>query len=70
MTPKDSANMDQFGEAIKDHFCTMLWVFFSGCLEKGFSREEALILAKPLAKNMAYSLCPRKRNLDGLDDET
>ena len=46
VTPEQIADMDQASKAMADTFPTLWWGLFKGCVDKGFTREEALELVK------------------------
>lgn len=46
MTPKELAKADQVLSMIADMLPPVWWNLFDGCIEKGFTRDEALSILK------------------------
>jgi hypothetical protein len=58
LTEKEIHDMEQGAQIIKDHFIPALRTYFEGCMENGFTREEALELTKTY---MTVSLSSNKQ---------
>lgn len=44
MNPKDKAQLDQSAAALKELMPTMWWAVYSGCVNKGFTPDQAIKL--------------------------